>query len=68
MTTTEQHIELLMQQNAALMQLLQGGLEAEARTALPKRKLTFDEKVQIKMRELEPRVFKLLDKQNTQTK
>ena len=68
MTPTEQHIELLMAQNAALMQLLQGGLEAEARTTVPKRKLTFDEKVQIKMRELEPRVFKLLDKQNTQTK
>ena len=68
MTTSEQHIELLMRQNAALMQLLQGGLQAEAMPSLPKRKLTFDEKVQIKMRELEPRVFKLLDKQNTQTK
>lgn len=66
MTPLEQQIELLMAQNAALMTLLQGGKQEEVRVTTPKRKLTFEEKVQMKMKELEPKVFKLLDKQNKQ--
>lgn len=62
MAKLEQQLELLMKQNAALMELLQVHIPTPKPVAR-KRKLTFEQEVQIKMRELQPKVYKLLDKQ-----